>query len=418
MPNAHIPELLAPAGGMEQLEYALYFGADAVYLGCDKFGLRERAANFSLEELPIAVAKAHEAGAKVYVTLNAYAHDTDLEELASYVRAIAAAGADAAIVSDLGVLSVVKQNAPELAIHVSTQASVSNAAAARVYYELGARRIVAARELSLEELAALKRELPEDMELEVFVHGAMCMAISGRCLISDYLADRPANRGNCSQPCRWEYALVEPTRPGERFDIEQEGQMSHLLSSKDLNMIAHLDALKEARIDSIKIEGRGKKAFYVATVVNAYRQVLNGALWQEWADELDTISHRPYSTGFFFGPASQAAEDDSYTQLCDWVADVLSCEEVGPRRWSVAVRCRNRFYEGDTLEVLSPHYTPWHVTVEGLEEIVPGEGGDAPRCERVECAKKAMGSYRFTVDIPLYERDILRVKRKDPKQKN
>ena len=380
------PELLAPAGGMEQLAYALYFGADAIYLACDKFGLRQRAQNFSLEELPGAVKLAHEWNARVFVTCNAYAHDKDLEELPAYARALEEAGVDAVIVSDLGVLSIIKQYAPSVALHISTQASVSNAEAAKVLYGLGARRIVCAREMSLEEIAQLKRSIPEDMEVEVFVHGAMCMAISGRCLISDYLTGRSANQGHCVQPCRWEYVLEETSRPGQYFPIEEDESGTYLMNSKDLNMLEHLDKLIEAGVDSIKIEGRVKKAFYVATVVNAYRHVLDGENPELWASELETISHRPYSTGFFFGEAKQSCSADIYTQLYDWVGEVKTSVPRNDGRFDVEVYCRNRFYLGDTLEVLSPYASLFSLTVEGLCEVF-ADGVHVP----CEIANKASG---------------------------
>ena len=407
------PELLAPAGGMEQLAYALYFGADAIYLACDKFGLRQRAQNFSLEELPGAVKLAHEWNARVFVTCNAYAHDKDLEELPAYARALEEAGVDAVIVSDLGVLSIIKQYAPSVALHISTQASVSNAEAAKVLYGLGARRIVCAREMSLEEIAQLKRSIPEDMEVEVFVHGAMCMAISGRCLISDYLTGRSANQGHCVQPCRWEYVLEETSRPGQYFPIEEDESGTYLMNSKDLNMLEHLDKLIEAGVDSIKIEGRVKKAFYVATVVNAYRHVLDGENPELWASELETISHRPYSTGFFFGEAKQSCSADIYTQLYDWVGEVKTSVPRYDGRFDVEVYCRNRFYLGDTLEVLSPYASLFSLTVEGLCEVFADD-------VHVPCkiANKAMGVYSVISDIELHPHDILRVMRKDPSQKN
>lgn len=415
-----LPELLAPAGGMEQLFYALHFGADAVYLACDKFGLRQRASNFSLEELPEAVALAHEYGARVHVTLNAYAHNADLETLPAYVSAIATAGVDAVIVSDLGVLSVVRNVAPDLEIHVSTQASVSNSAAARMWYELGARRVVCAREMSLAEITQLKREIPADMEVEVFVHGAMCMAISGRCLISDFMADRHANQGHCVQPCRWEYHLSEPSRPGQTFPIEEDSHGTHIMNSKDLNMLDHIDDLVVAGVDSIKIEGRVKKAFYVATVVNAYRQVLDGADPAVWQPELDTISHRPYHTGFFYGPASQSFEEDVYVQRCDWVAEVREdTSDEEPK--NVLVRCRNRFYEGDTLEVLSPHAPVRTVVVTNLAEVFEGfDEVGSPIVTKMPCdtASKAMGLYSFEVPFDLHKHDMLRVRRKDISKKN
>lgn len=407
------PELLAPAGGMEQLAYALYFGADAIYLACDKFGLRQRAQNFSLEELPGAVKLAHEWNARVFVTCNAYAHDKDLEELPAYARALEEAGVDAVIVSDLGVLSIIKQYAPSVALHISTQASVSNAEAAKVLYGLGARRIVCAREMSLEEIAQLKRSIPEDMEVEVFVHGAMCMAISGRCLISDYLTGRSANQGHCVQPCRWEYVLEETSRPGQYFPIEEDESGTYLMNSKDLNMLEHLDKLIEAGIDSIKIEGRVKKAFYVATVVNAYRHVLDGENPELWVSELEIISHRPYSTGFFFGEAEQSCSADIYTQLYDWVGEVKTSAPRNDGRFDVEVYCRNRFYLGDTLEVLSPYASLFSLTVEGLCEVF-ADDVHVP----CEIANKAMGVYSIISDTELHPHDILRVMRKDPSQKN
>lgn len=407
------PELLAPAGGMEQLAYALYFGADAIYLACDKFGLRQRAQNFSLEELPGAVKLAHEWNARVFVTCNAYAHDKDLEELPAYARALEEAGVDAVIVSDLGVLSIIKQYAPSVALHISTQASVSNTEAAKVLYGLGARRIVCAREMSLEEIAQLKRSIPEDMEVEVFVHGAMCMAISGRCLISDYLTGRSANQGHCVQPCRWEYVLEETSRPGQYFPIEEDESGTYLMNSKDLNMLEHLDKLIEAGIDSIKIEGRVKKAFYVATVVNAYRHVLDGENPELWASELETISHRPYSTGFFFGEAEQSCSADIYTQLYDWVGEVKTSAPRNDGRFDVEVYCRNRFYLGDALEVLSPYASLFSLTVEGLCEVFADDVHVL-----CEIANKAMGVYSIISDTELHPHDILRVMRKDPSQKN
>lgn len=482
-PGRKLPELLAPAGGFEQLRYALHFGADAVYLACDKFGLRQRAQNFSLEDIPRAVRIAHNANAKVYVTLNSYLHDSDLADLPAYLQALEAAEVDAVIVSDLGVLAAARRYAPSVDIHVSTQASVSNAEAVRLWHELGAKRIVTAREMSLAEIAALKREVPE-VELEVFVQGAMCMAISGRCLISDFLTGRSANQGNCVQPCRWSYRLEEETRPGEFFPVEEDDRGTYLMNSKDLNMLAHLDELIAAGVDSIKIEGRVKKAFYVATVVNAYRHVLDGEDPARWASELDRISHRPYSTGFFFGDAQQSFADDIYVQLYDWVAEVigseplsqaserahfqpanpsqsmdsmqpsnlaLSIQPANPSQsldslqqpsnldglWRTVVKCRNRFYEGDVLELLSPHDDVMPILVVGLEEVFfedPSDA-DAPACAHgspdsdaailpiantipVDVANKAMGVYALVTPMPLHRYDILRAKRRDPSKKN
>lgn len=406
------PELLAPAGGWEQLKYALYFGADAVYFACDRYGLRQRAQNFSLSELPEVVSYVHERNARVYVTCNVYAHDDDLSDLPEYAHALESAQVDAVIVSDLGVMSTIAQHAPSVEVHVSTQASISNVEAARVWYQLGARRVVCAREMSLDEIAAFKAGLPEDMEVEVFVHGAMCMAISGRCLISDYLAGRAANQGHCVQPCRWNYVLEEPSRPGQYFPIEQDETGTHIMNSKDLNMLSHIDDLVHAGVDSIKIEGRVKKAFYVATVVNAYRHVLDGDDPQVWETELDTISHRPYSTGFFYGRAEQSVEDDVYIQRYDWVAQGQSSVSCDDGTWTSTVICRNRFYEGDTLEILGPHESVKTITVKHLREVF--DDAEVP----CDTANKAMGLYRFNAEVEIHPFNILRVKRKDVSRKN
>ena len=275
--STRTPELLAPAGGLAQLEAALRFGADAVYLAADRFGLRQRAANFALDDVPAAAARAHDAGAKAYATLNALMDADDLKALPAYLEALAAAGVDAFIVSDLGALRLAQRHAPNVELHVSTQASVCNAEAARVWHELGASRVVCAREMSVEDIARLRAGAPRELELEAFVHGAMCMAVSGRCLISAALTGRSGNKGHCTQPCRWSYALVEEQRPGEFFPVEEDVRGTYVMNAQDLNMLAHLDDLAAAGIDSFKIEGRNKKAFYVASVVRAYRLALDRA---------------------------------------------------------------------------------------------------------------------------------------------
>ena len=399
------PELLAPAGGWEQLEYAIRFGADAVYLATDRFNLRQRASNFSLEELPRAVEYAHSHGVAVHVTCNAQMHEADFEDLPRYLQAIDAAGVDAVLVSDLGALRCVREHAPHVQIHVSTQASVSNTASALTWHELGASRVVCAREMSLEDLAQMRRLLPESMEIEVFVHGAMCMAISGRCLISDYLTGRSATNGHCTQPCRWSYTLEEEKRPGVHFPIEEDDRGSYILNAKDMNMLSYLDKLTEAGVDSIKIEGRNKKAFYVATVVNAYRQVLDGADPAVFQHELETVSHRPYGTGFFFGPAHQTPETDAYVRPYDWAVEVLSSEEEGDV-WRVTGICRNRFWEGSELEVLAPGEPVRTLRVQGLMHVP--ESGDA---YLVDVANRAMDTYSFLSPFPLGKADIARIGR-------
>ena len=362
-------ELLAPAGGMEQLRAAVQFGADAVYLAADRFGMRARAANVRLDEIPAAVAFAHDHGVKVHVTCNILMHPDDIDELPAFFRALDTAGVDAFIIGDLGAFAVAGEVAPRVERHVSTQASVANAAAARVWHSLGASRVVCAREMSLADIARLRQDAPPDLEIEAFAHGAMCMAVSGRCLISSYLTGRSGNKGHCTQPCRWSYQLgtaafeefappeaptgfllEEEKRPGEFFPIEEDDRGTFIMNAKDMNMLAHLRELARAGVDSIKIEGRNKKAFYVASVVGAYRRVLDGEPPAAVADELLAVSHRPYGTGFYFSEAEQAPAYDGYEQETMHVADVAAC-----RDGFLYVLCRNRFAEGDELEILAPH---------------------------------------------------------------
>lgn len=402
-------ELLAPAGGMEQLRAAVTFGADAVYLAAERFGMRARAANFRMDEIPAAVAFAHDHGVKVHVTCNILMHPDDIDGLPPFFRALDAAGVDAFIIGDVGAFAVAGEVAPRVERHVSTQASVANATAARVWHSLGASRVVCAREMSLADIARLRQDAPPDLEIEAFAHGAMCMAVSGRCLISSYLTGRSGNKGHCTQPCRWsyqldaaspaatrpdepaggdlgrpspasvvelpqsenaigiqgglksaptefaagrpvEFLLEEEKRPGEFFPIEEDDRGTFIMNAKDLNMLAHLQALADAGVDSIKIEGRNKKAFYVATVVGAYRRVLDGEPPDEVADELLAVSHRPYGTGFYFSEAEQAPAYDGYEQETMHIADVVAGD---PHH--LYLLCRNRFAEGDELEVLAPH---------------------------------------------------------------
>lgn len=402
-------ELLAPAGGMEQLRAAVAFGADAVYLAAERFGMRARAANFRMDEIPAAVAFAHDHGVKVHVTCNILMHPDDIDGLPPFFRALDAAGVDAFIIGDLGAFAVAGEVAPRVERHVSTQASVANATAARVWHSLGASRVVCAREMSLADIARLRQDAPPDLEIEAFAHGAMCMAVSGRCLISSYLTGRSGNKGHCTQPCRWsyqlgaaspaatrpdepaggdlgrpspasvvelpqsenaigiqgglksaptefaagrpvEFLLEEEKRPGEFFPIEEDDRGTFIMNAKDLNMLAHLQALADAGVDSIKIEGRNKKAFYVATVVGAYRRVLDGEPPDEVADELLAVSHRPYGTGFYFSEAEQAPAYDGYEQETMHIADIVADDPH-----YLYLLCRNRFAEGDELEVLAPH---------------------------------------------------------------
>ena len=353
------PELLAPAGGMAQLRAALRFGADAVYGALPAFGLRAFAGNFTWEQLKEALDVTHrQFHKKFYLTLNILPYQDELPALIETARRARDLGVDAALVADLGAFLALRREAPELPLHISTQANTLNAEAARFYFDHGAERIVLARELSLGRIAALREALPNALSLEAFVHGAMCMSYSGRCMLSDHLAGRGGNRGACAQPCRWEYALVERKRPGEYWPIEEDGRGTYLLSAYDLNMLSHLPELLAAGVSSLKIEGRMKTEYYVATVVGAYRRALDAladgetayrALLPELEQELRKASHRPFNTGFYFGPPSPMAGAAGFSQEMEYVAQVESWAEG-----RAILRLKNRFYVGDTLELLSP----------------------------------------------------------------
>lgn len=422
-------ELLAPAGGKEQLEYAIRFGADAVYLACERFGMRKRASNFKVEDLPWVSAYAHERGVAVHVACNTVMHEGDLKELPAYFEAVQEAGVDALIISDMGAFALAKRYAPEVDLHVSTQASVSNSAAALAWHELGARRVVCAREMSLADIAAMHADLPASLELEVFAHGSMCMSYSGRCIISDFLNGRPANGGHCTQPCRWEWKLEEPSRPGETFTLEEDERATYLFSSRDLNMLEHLGELEAAGVDSIKLEGRGRGAFYAATVTGAYRRVLDGEDPAAVASELETVSHHPYGTGFFFGPAHQAPYLRQSQSEWMWVAEVLECEQVdeaggaareGTPACRVTFRARNRFDCSSELEVLSPGRASEALHVRDLcwlpagADGAAGEGldGGAVAVVPVDAVTRQMETYLMTCDRPLRPHDIVRARRK------
>ena len=353
-----LPELLAPAGGMPQLKAALRFGADAVYGALPAFGLRAFAGNFTWDELAEALNIVHSQKKKFYLTLNILPYEDELPEFVNAARRAWEMGVDAALVSDLGAFLTLRREVPGLKLHISTQANTLNAAAARFYYEQGAERIVLARELSLKRIADLRKALPEALELEAFVHGAMCMSYSGRCMLSDHLTGRGGNRGACAQPCRWEYALVEKKRPGEYWPIEEDRRGTYLLSAYDLNMLSHLPELVDAGIASLKIEGRMKTEYYVATVVGAYRHALDAlkeseeqyrALLSGLEAELRKASHRAFNTGFYFGPPSPMAGAAGFTQEMEYVGRVESW-----RDGQAVIHLKNRFYVGDTLELLCP----------------------------------------------------------------
>lgn len=425
-------ELLAPAGGFDQLNAALLFGADAVYLAAEKFGMRARAANFSMEQLPAAVKAAHSQGAQVHVTCNVMMSQDDLVQLPDYLEVVDASGADALIVGDMGAFALARKHAPHCALHVSTQASVANSEAAKAWHSLGASRIVCAREMTLEDIARMRSEIPDDLQLEAFVHGAQCMAVSGRCLISSYLTGRSGNKGECTQPCRWNYSLEEEKRPGEHFLVDEDSRSTFIMNAKDLCMVEHLDALREAGVDSVKIEGRNKKAFYVATVVGAYRRVLDGEPAFAVRPELDAVSHRPYGTGFYFGDPQQACDYDGYEQETMHVADVVACIDAhgqvqacdgfdgacmrmaSSAPWEgsgapyrLVARCRNRFEEGELLEVLSPRVPVRELKVSNLKWLPE----DAETSEPVAVANRATDLYVVDAPFEVQPGSFLRVRR-------
>ncbi len=393
-------ELLAPAGNFEKFLTALHFGADAVYLAGGRFGLRAFAGNFSEEEMRQAVKIAHERNKKVYVTLNIIAKDKDFEGLEDYLRFLEEIGVDAVIVADLGVVAFIREKAPNIPVHVSTQANIINSYSAKLMVELGAKRLILARELSLQEIKMIRENVPSDVEIEVFVHGAMCMAYSGRCLLSNYLTGRDSNHGECVQACRWKYMVREVNREDE-LEVQEDERGSYIFNSKDLNMLSHLQELKEIGVDSIKIEGRMKSPYYVATVVNAYRRALD-LLPQKPTDELERellkASHRRYTTGFYFGDENKQYTLDSMpVQESEFVAVVTKDTQNGV----VEVEMRNKFSVGDTLEILSVNDEAFNKKFV-VKEIRNLEG------EKLESAKLVQERVVVPCEYNLSAGDILR----------
>ena len=361
------PELLSPAGDMEKLNMAVRYGADAVYLAGTSFGMRSFAGNFTPEELPVAVRLAHDFGVRTHVTVNTMARGGELERLPAHLELLDACGVDALIVADLGAFRLAQKYAPHCELHVSTQVSVANHASAAAWHELGAKRVVLARELSLEEIAAIRAKTPKSLELEVFAHGAMCVSYSGRCLLSNYMTGRDSNRGACAQPCRYQYYLMEEKRPGEYFPVFEDEKGTYIMNSRDMCMIDHLDDLMRVGVDCIKIEGRAKSAYYAAIVTGSYRHVIDDvAAGREidpvWRDEVEKISHRHYSTGFFYGQPGQYYEDSRYVREYQVVAIVTECGEDGLARCSL----RNKFSAGDELEAVGPDLRPFALRAESF----------------------------------------------------
>ena len=368
------PELLAPAGDMERLTMALAYGADAVYLAGNAFGMRAFAGNFDRPGLARAVELAHAKGARVHVTCNTLARNDEVACLPEYLEYLDAIGADAVIAAGVDVLALAKKYAPHMQVHMSTQTGITNYEMARMWHELGASRVILARELSLTEVAELCAKSPAGLEVEAFVHGAMCVSVSGRCLLSNYMTGRDANRGACAQPCRYKYALMEEKRPGEFFPVFEDGEQTYILNSRDMCMIDHVGELMAAGLTSLKIEGRAKSAYYSAMTTAAYRDAIDAAAEgrapdPQWRAEVDKISHRPYSTGFYFGQPGQYTEDGRYIRDWQVLAVVTACGPDGLATLSL----RNKFTAGDEVEVVGPGVPAFSMTAPMMED----ENGEA-----------------------------------------
>ena len=383
-------ELLSPAGDMEKLTMAVLYGADAVYLAGTSFGMRSFAGNFSPEELPRAIAFAHEHGVKCHVTVNTMPRNDEVVQLPRYLEQLDAAGVDALILADLGAFTLAKKYAPHCELHISTQQSIANYECAQAWFDLGAKRVVLARECSLEEVRAIRQKVDPQLEIETFGHGAMCVSYSGRCLLSNYMTGRDSNRGACAQPCRYQYALVEEKRPGEYFPVFEDEKGTYILNSRDMCMIDHLQELMDAGVDCIKIEGRAKSAYYAAIVTGAYRHCIDAVtagmpIDPVWRDETEHVSHRVYSTGFYFGAPGQYVESSRYIRQWQICAKVIQCDEDGVALCSL----NNKFRMGDTLEVVGPDFRP--VSFEA-PLMLDGEGNalEEPRTPQMQ----------FTIRLP------------------
>ena len=363
-------ELLSPAGDMERLKMSVLYGADAVYLAGTDFGMRSFAGNFTPEELPEAVKFAHDHGVKVHVTVNTMPRNDEVIGLPAYLEQLQDAGVDALILADMGAFMLAGKYAPKCARHISTQQSIANYECATAWYELGAERVVLARELNLEEIRTIREKTPKELEIETFGHGAMCVSYSGRCLLSNYMTGRDSNRGACAQPCRYQYALVEEKRPGEYFPVYEDEKGTYILNSRDMCMIDHLQDLQDAGVDCIKIEGRAKSAYYAAIVTGAYRHCIDDiAAGREidpvWRDEVERVSHRIYSTGFYYGHPGQYTENSRYIRQWQVCAIVEDCDEDGLALCSL----RNKFAAGDELQFVGPDTRPASFIVPDMKDL-------------------------------------------------
>ena len=376
------PELLAPAGDWEKLQMAVLYGADAVYLAGTSFGMRSFAGNFSDEELPRAVEFAHRRGVKVHATVNTMPRSGEVDRLPEHLEKLNDAGVDALILADLGAFTLAGKYAPRCQRHISTQQSIANYACAQAWFDLGAQRVVLARELGMDEIREIRRRVDPALEIETFCHGAMCVSYSGRCLLSNYMTGRDSNRGACAQPCRYQYALMEEKRPGEYFPVFEDEKGTYIMNSRDMCMIDHLDDLMDAGVDCLKIEGRAKSAYYAAIVTGAYRHGLDAAaegreMDPVWRDEVEHVSHRPYSTGFLFGPPGQYYATSRYLREWQVVALVTDCDEAG----NATLSLRNKFRTGEELEAVGPDTRPFAFAAPEifLEDGTPVEEPKTPQ---------------------------------------
>lgn len=399
------PEILAPAGNLEKLKIAIDFGADAVYLGGGKLNLRAFSNNFTNEEMIEGIKYCHDRNRKVYVTLNVFARNYDLKGAGEYIKGLYDIGVDAVLIADPSLIAIAKEVAPNLEIHLSTQANTVNWVATKFWYDLGIKRIVLARELTFREIKTITENIPEDCEIECFVHGSMCIAYSGRCLISNYMLGRDANKGICSNACRYKYHLVEETRPGEYYPVVEDDNGTYIMNSKDLCMIHYIPELVESGIDSLKIEGRMKSEFYVASAVKAYREALdsyfedpkNYEFKEEWMDILKKVSHRQYHTGFFLGRnGEQNYEDQSYIRDYEIVGIV---KEYNEETKEATILQKNRVFENDEVEVLRP-YTPYF-------KVKLTDMFDVDKKVKTDVANRAHMTFKVKVDVPMKKNDML-----------
>lgn len=399
------PELLAPAGTLEKLKFAVHYGADAVYIAGKRYGLRAFAGNFDSQQMAEGIAYAHSRQVKVYVTVNIFSHNEDLQGMEEYLHELLELGVDAIIVSDPGIIRIAREKVPDLPVHISTQANTTNWSAVQLWKDLGAERVVLARELTLPEIQEIKKRV--DIELETFVHGAMCISYSGRCLLSNYMTERDSNQGQCAQACRWNYNLVEEKRPNEFYPIQEDERGTYVFNSQDLCLLSHLPQLIETGISSLKIEGRMKSAYYVATIVRAYRNMIDacyeGAAVSDdihfWMEELQKVSHRPYTTGFYFGKPEKGAltlEDSQYIRPYDFIGVVQAYDaETG----MATIEQRNHFVVGDVVEFFSPQYGWFEQTI---TEMWDKHG------ESITVAPHAQQIVRLAVAQPVYAMDLVR----------